>query len=111
MKLAYCGLDCETCEALIATQKNDDALRRKIAEQWSKQFNAAIPPEGINCTGCRGEGVKLYYCSELCQVRKCAREKNVDHCGLCGEYPCPRVEEITGKVPAAKQRLEERRPV
>ena len=25
--IAYCGLDCETCEARIATINNDNALR------------------------------------------------------------------------------------
>ena len=26
--IAYCGLDCETCEARLATVKNDNELRR-----------------------------------------------------------------------------------
>ena len=26
--IAYCGLNCETCEARIATVNHDDALRR-----------------------------------------------------------------------------------
>jgi len=29
--IAYCGLDCEKCEARIATMNNDDALRQKVA--------------------------------------------------------------------------------
>ena len=29
--IAYCGLDCETCEARIATVTNDDLLREKVA--------------------------------------------------------------------------------
>lgn len=29
---AYCGLNCETCEARIATIHNDDALRKKVAK-------------------------------------------------------------------------------
>ena len=28
--IAYCGLDCETCEARLATVNNDDALRRRV---------------------------------------------------------------------------------
>ena len=34
--IAYCGLDCETCEARLATLGNDDELRIKVAEEWSK---------------------------------------------------------------------------
>ncbi len=29
--IAYCGLDCEKCEARLATINNDDKLREKVA--------------------------------------------------------------------------------
>ncbi len=29
--LAYCGLDCEKCEARIATVNQDESLREKVA--------------------------------------------------------------------------------
>lgn len=32
--IAYCGLDCEKCDAQIATLNNDDALREKVAKLW-----------------------------------------------------------------------------
>ena len=32
--IGYCGLDCAQCEAFIATQNNDDALRAKVAAEW-----------------------------------------------------------------------------
>ena len=35
--IAYCGLDCEKCEARIATMNNDDALRQKVAKEWSRK--------------------------------------------------------------------------
>lgn len=28
--IAYCGLDCEKCEARIATLNNDNELRKKL---------------------------------------------------------------------------------
>ena len=31
--IAYCGLDCEKCEARIATMNNDHALRQKVAKE------------------------------------------------------------------------------
>ena len=30
--IAYCGLNCEACEARIATVNNDDKLRAKVAK-------------------------------------------------------------------------------
>ena len=34
--IACCGLNCETCEARIATVNNDDTLREKVAALWSE---------------------------------------------------------------------------
>ena len=33
---AFCGLDCGTCDARIATLTDDDALRERTAELWTK---------------------------------------------------------------------------
>ena len=56
--IAYCGLNCETCEARMATMNNDDTLRKKVAKLWSELNGVEITPEMINCAGCRIEGVK-----------------------------------------------------
>lgn len=83
--IAYCGLDCEVCEAHIATQNDDDALRRKVAALWSELNNVEITPDMINCDGCRMDGKKTVYCDALCLIRRCALEKNVETCGSCSE--------------------------
>ena len=41
--IAYCGLDCETCEARLATMHNDNELRKKIAKEWSELNHAEMP--------------------------------------------------------------------
>lgn len=56
--IGCCGLDCETCDARIATLTNDNALREKTAALWTKLNGVTITPEMINCTGCRIEGAK-----------------------------------------------------
>ncbi len=83
--IAYCGLDCETCDARIATINNDDELRKKTAAEWSRLNQVEIGPEAINCTGCRVAGVKSPYCGNLCPIRQCALKKNVATCGQCDE--------------------------
>lgn len=82
--LAYCGLDCETCEARLATVHND-ALRKKVSEEWSKLNGVTITPEMIDCTGCRVAGAKTVFCDSLCPIRQCARGKRVGTCGACAE--------------------------
>ena len=83
--IACCGLDCEKCDARLATVNDDDALRRKTAELWSKLNNAEITPEMINCTGCRTDGVKTPFCSDFCAIRKCALGKGLNTCADCTE--------------------------
>ena len=38
--IACCGLDCEGCDARIATVRNDNELREKTARKWSVMNNA-----------------------------------------------------------------------
>ena len=83
--IACCGLDCETCDARVATLNNDNELREKIAKLWSGLNGVPITPDMINCLGCRTEGVKFAYCSDLCRIRKCVSEKGLSTCGDCRE--------------------------
>ncbi len=104
--IGYCGLDCDRCEAFIATQKNDDALRVKVAAEWAKSYNAPIKPEHINCTGCKSEGVKTYYCEQLCEIRKCAMSKSFSTCADCSDYSCALLAPVLAAAPQAKTNLE-----
>lgn len=104
--IGYCGLDCEKCEAFIATLNNDDALRAKVAKEWARQYNAPIKPEHINCTGCLSTGVKTYYCEQLCETRKCAMRKSINTCADCSEYPCSVLDQILQMAPQAKTTLD-----
>ena len=83
--IADCGLDCEKCEARLATINNDNELRKKVAEKWSKLNNITITPEMINCEGCRIDGKKTVFCDKLCPIRQCAMNKKYETCGDCNE--------------------------
>ena len=47
--IGYCGLDCEKCDAYLATINDDQTLREKTAKLWAALNNAPILPEHINC--------------------------------------------------------------
>ena len=104
--IAYCGLDCETCEARLATVNNDNELRTKVAKLWSELNNVEITPEMINCVGCRVDGVKTPYCEALCPIRQCALSRKVETCGDCAEMDtCEKVGMILKNNEAARQNL------
>ena len=90
--IGYCGLDCEKCDACLATVNDDQALREKTAKLWAELNNAPILPEHINCEGCRVNGAKTVFCEHICEIRKCALKKGVSTCGDCPELEtCPTV--------------------
>ena len=105
--IAYCGLDCEKCDAYIATVQNDQALREKTAKLWSELNGAEITPEMIRCEGCRTDGIKTPYCESLCPVRQCALTRNMETCGNCAEMEkCDKAGAIIGNNPEARRNLE-----
>jgi hypothetical protein len=106
-QIAICGLDCEKCDAYIATKNNDQSLREKTAKLWSELNHAAILPEHINCEGCRMNGAKTLFCSSLCEIRKCAVVKGIETCGYCPEKDiCPKVNAIWQNNPQARENLQ-----
>ena len=105
--IAFCGLDCEKCDAYLATIHDDQALREKTAKLWSELNHVTILPEHINCEGCRMDGAKTFFCSNLCQVRQCALGKGFTTCGNCPDKDtCPIVGAIWQYTPQAKDNLQ-----
>ena len=89
--IACCGLDCESCDARIATVKNDNELREKTAQ---------------NCMGCRTDGMKFAYCSDYCEIRKCVSGKGFNTCGDCDELDsCQIVGAVLQHAPGARENL------
>ena len=104
--IAYCGLDCDNCEARIATVNDDDSLRQKVAIEWSDLNGVEITPEMINCVGCRIDGVKTPYCESLCPIRQCALGSGLETCGDCGKMEsCDKLRAITEHNADALNRL------
>ena len=58
----YCGMPCALCTRYRANGKS-------------------------SCPGCSCDG----YYTDVCKVHHCCREKQLDHCGSCGEFPCARL--------------------
>ena len=104
--IAYCGLDCEKCDAYIATINDDQKLREKTAKLWAELNNAPILPEHINCQGCRVKGVKTVFCESICGIRQCAIKKGVSTCGECSDLEnCSTVGAILENNPSALNNL------
>lgn len=103
--ISYCGIDCEHCDAYVATRTCDNGLKARVAHQWSKIYGREITPEEVSCGGCTCVGTHGIYCDTMCRVKPCCREKGLAHCGRCAEFPCEKLKEIFAYYPGAEDRL------
>lgn len=104
-----CGLDCSECEAYLATQADDDDQRVETAKEWTARYKTDIKPEHINCDGCRTQGRKFFYCADICELRKCCLEKNMDNCAVCDKYVCDKLKKFFKQAPQVRAALEKLR--
>jgi len=106
--IGMCGIICDDCPAYIATQKDNNEERKKIAEEWSSD-QYPLKPEDINCDGCLTVGKRLCKFCRDCETRRCGFEKGVKNCAYCDEFPCAKLEKHWELMEAyeAKARLVE----
>ena len=91
----YCGHDCARCITYIATLRNDDNLRRQSQSFYKEQFGLDIPLEKFNCEGGRAQNV--FELCKGCPFVKCCKERGVDSCSKCPEYPCKEISDYQAK--------------
>jgi hypothetical protein len=79
-------------------------MRADIAEHIKKLYGQECKPEDVtDCDGCRCEDDRLLAASRNCQVRKCGRQKGVENCAHCNEYPCEELEKLSAEEPEVKK--------
>ncbi|UCD50162.1 MAG: DUF3795 domain-containing protein [Phycisphaerales bacterium] len=105
--VTYCGLYCGLCSARGRIQRQAETLRQSMTKDGYDVWGAELPgfkefwtflrdlsdPEK-SCPGCRQDGGPPF-----CSIRKCARQRGIDVCVYCDEYPCRRVESIAKGYP------------
>jgi hypothetical protein len=85
-------------------------MREGIARYIREHFDPKTRVEDItDCDGCTAESGRLFSGCQKCDVRKCARQKGLQNCAYCSEYPCEKLNKLydSGGVEAdAKKRLD-----
>ena len=102
--LAPCGLNCAKCQFSDSGDIRRNALELKrllgAFDRYAERFSNFLPVyrnypafkelleqfAQANCSGCRNGGCKYPNCG----VAPCSRQKGVDFCFQCGEFPCNR---------------------
>ncbi len=108
--IACCGLVCSECGAFIATQADDDELRRRTAAEWAES-GAEIDPADINCDGCLARTGRVMDFAESCEIRACCAQKGTANCAACADYPCAKLAPCHERSPEARATLDALREV
>ncbi len=86
--IGYCGYNCHLC----AARSDDPALRQKMVDGWRKILgHQNYTAENVCCDGCKSNGRTA---DKECKARPCAREKGVESCVYCDEFPCDKVKHL-----------------
>jgi len=104
--VSCCGITCSDCPAFNATKNADNAEREKVAELWTKAYGHPFKAEDINCDGCISRGPRVFNYCNICEIRKCGRERNVSNCAYCDDYKCEKLAKLHEQAPKAKETLD-----
>lgn len=85
--LAPCGLYCGVCAIYIAHRDNNLKFKEKLMNVY-KPFVETV--DDVQCLGCLSDEVVFGYC-QTCPIKSCVKEKELDGCYQCDEWPCKHI--------------------
>jgi hypothetical protein len=90
MMAAPCGVDCSTCPLHLAI--SDEALKQRLAEVLN------LPQDKMGCGGCRKVDGNCPVIPEQCATWLSVKEKGVDFCSDCSDFPCTKLAPCADKA-------------
>ena len=103
--ICFCGHDCARCVTYLATVRDDPDMRLRAQNFYRETFSLDIPVQAVCCLGGRSERV-MELCRD-CPWMRCCRERGLDACGECPDFPCVPLAEYREKYVNRCNQLEE----
>ena len=118
-KLAACGIDCNECGhyRLAMEMEMETEHDLKSAEYLVEYFRdggwigendgaEAVLKKVPLCRGCWDKtDIHTHHCAK-CSLRTCCEERQLNHCGECGGFPCGKYIEFVGNLDHHKKAME-----
>ena len=101
-EVGYCGVYCPNCEARCQIPARATALIRAMK---AAQYDDWCPPATWKFLNDLTDEAVLKRCRKEtcgaphCAMRKCAKDKGIEVCPLCADYPCAMIQELTRTNP------------
>jgi len=87
--IGYCGYNCHLC----AARSGDMSVRQRMVDAWKKYLgHENYTAENVECEGCKSKRDKI--ADKQCKARPCARDKGLDSCAQCDDFPCDKVNHL-----------------
>ena len=84
--LGPCGLYCGVCAVYIAHRDNNRKFKERIVNVY-KPYTKSV--EDVQCSGCLSEDIEnIFGWCQICPIKSCVKEKGIESCHECNEYPC-----------------------
>ena len=98
---AICGIDCFNCEFF---HTNINSFFETMPAEKKAVFAArGMTLEKLSCQGCRNGG-----CTTIggkCDTLECAKEKKVEFCFECAQFPCSKLQPLADYAGTAPHNL------
>jgi hypothetical protein len=107
LMIGYCGLTCQACPIYWATKEENkekrEKMRAEISRLCNEHYGTDFKAEDItDCDGCKAESNRLFLGCTKCEIRICARQKELENCAHCSDYACEKLKEFFQKESYAK---------
>ena len=107
--ICYCGLYCGNCAVKAKVEPASKTLYEEMKKAGFEEIIHFIPNGDTFWTFLKGMAVDGVCVSckngsgnPACAVRACAKEKNIEACALCADYPCDKFERFFEGYPILK---------
>ena len=90
---APCGLYCGVCSVYIAHRDDNVKFKEKLTAVYG------VGVDDIRCEGCLSDN-PFVYC-KVCSIKSCTREKGLEGCHQCNDFPCKAIEDFP--IPVGKK--------
>lgn len=104
--VSCCGMMCGECPVNIATQKDDETMKRFLAHEYSMGGQKFFPKD-ISCQGCLTVSADHNKFGKSCEIRKCCKEHHIRLCAECKDFPCSKADTYIPEGTEQRARLEE----
>ncbi|MEA4823385.1 MAG: DUF3795 domain-containing protein [Clostridiaceae bacterium] len=112
LKMAACGIDCNECASYKVTM-NQDLNAAELIVEWYRSRGWIGQNEGAEavvkksplCNGCWNSNDDCFFkCG--CHMLTCCKEKQINHCGECNDFPCEHYKEFASGHEVHKKAME-----